>query len=126
MKTRFLSGFLAVVGGGAAIVGCFEPSRKVVAETPRPAISPSPAPSLPLAPQPADNTTTIAAVPTNLSPGISDIAKLSQSNVSENVLLAFVDNYNQPFYASADYILYLNDLGVSEKVVTAIIQHKTP
>jgi hypothetical protein len=134
MKTRFLSGFLAVVGGGVAIVGCFQPTNTVTADTPRvvnapPApvqtapLNPAPAVAAPVAPD--TNVTAVAAVPTSLSPGVTEIAKLFQSNVSEEVLLAYINNYSTPFYATADEILYLNDLGVSDNVVTAVLKHKT-
>lgn len=126
MKTRFLSGFLAVVGGGAAIVGCFEPTKKVSADTPRVVTSPAPTPSpLPQQSVALPEAPAVAAVPTTLSPGVSEVAKLYQSNVSEDVLLAYIKNYSQPFYASADEILYLNDLGVSDNVITAVLQHKS-
>ncbi|MDB6027686.1 MAG: hypothetical protein JWM68_3909 [Verrucomicrobiales bacterium] len=129
MKTRLLSGFLVVLGGGAAIVGCFEPSRKVIAETPPIVASPSPATdnSLSQQPQPVlnqNNATPVATLPTDLSPGVTEIAKLYQSNVSEDVLLAFINNYGWPFNATAEDIVYLNDLGVSDTVVTAVINHK--
>ncbi len=126
MKTRVLSGFLAVVGGGAAIVGCFEPTSKVSAEAPRVVTAP-PTTSNTLT-QPivnASNTPAVAAVPTTLSPGVSEVARLFQSNVSEDVLLAYINNYGQPFYATADEILYLNDLGVSDNVITAVLKHKS-
>src|SRR5262245_25246889 len=108
MKTRFLSGFLAVVGGGVVLVGCAEP-KSVNAETLNVPATPAPAPS-PLAQQQQPTVTqntpapAVAAVPTTLSPGISEVAKLYQSNVSEDVLLGYIRNYGQPFNPTADEI----------------------
>ena len=128
MKTRFLSGFLAVVGGGATIVGCFEPSKKVNAEAPR--VVTTPAPTTATSPLPQQsvssqvNTPAIAAVPPLLSDGVTEIAKLYQSNVGEDVLVAYINNYGPAFNPTADEILYLNDLGVSDNIITALINHK--
>jgi len=131
MKTRLLSGFLAVVGGGATIVGCFEPTSKVSAEAPRVVTTPAPTtpiPTSPLAPQSVSSSQSSApaveAVPATLSPGITEVAKLYQSNVGEEILLAYINNYGPAFNATADEILYLNDLGVSDNVVTAVIKHQ--
>jgi len=56
------------------------------------------------------------------SPALAEIIKLIQSGVDESVVLAFIDNTTTPFDPSADDILYLNDLGVSSKVITALLR----
>jgi hypothetical protein len=59
----------------------------------------------------------------NMSPGLKELAKLVQAGVSEDVLLAYITNSAQPFNLGSDELVYLNDLGVSSKVQTAILQH---
>ena len=58
-----------------------------------------------------------------LSPGLSEVVKLAQAGVGEEVILAYVDKYSGGFNVGADQILYLNDLGVSGTVITSILKH---
>ena len=66
-----------------------------------------------------------AVLPENLkpSPALSEIIKLAQAGVSEEVILAYVTNSARLFGLSADQIVYLNDLGVSTPVITALLHH---
>lgn len=77
---------------------------------------------------PVKTTTNLIAGPTlpdslNLSPPLSDIVKLVQAGVGEEVLLAFVTGTDQPFDAGSAEIIYLHDLGVSATVITALLEH---
>jgi hypothetical protein len=58
-----------------------------------------------------------------LSTPLSDVVKLIQAGVGEDVLMAFIAGAADPFDASSDAIIYLHDLGVSSNVITALIQH---
>lgn len=58
-----------------------------------------------------------------LTPGLSEVVKLAQSGVSEEVLLTYVEKYADAFNLGADQIVYLNDLGVSSTVITAMLKH---
>lgn len=58
------------------------------------------------------------------SPGIAEIVKLAQSSVSEDVMITYVTNSGFKFNPSVDEILYLTDLGVSDRVITSLLQHK--
>lgn len=66
-----------------------------------------------------------AAVPADLSPGLAEVIKLAQGHVSEDVLLAFIKNSGQNYAPTADEIVYLNDLGVSDTVITELL-HRSP
>lgn len=61
---------------------------------------------------------------TNVSnnPQLTDFVKLVQAGVGENVLLAYVTNSPSAFNVSSDDILYLNDLGTPDSVVSAMLQ----
>jgi hypothetical protein len=60
---------------------------------------------------------------TNVSnnPQLTDFVKLVQAGVGETVLLAYVTNSPSAFNVSSDDILYLNDLGTPESVVSAML-----
>ena len=56
-----------------------------------------------------------------VSPGAAEVIRLAQSGVTEEVLLAYVQNSTALFNLSADQILYLKDLGISSEVTTAML-----
>src|SRR5204863_571521 len=56
------------------------------------------------------------------NPHLSEVVKLVQAGVGESVLMAYVTNSATAFNVSSDDVIYLNDLGVPETVVTAMIQ----
>jgi hypothetical protein len=66
------------------------------------------------------------ALPANLSPGLAEIFKLAQARVDENVILAFIHNSNETYSPTADEILYLSDLGLSQTVIAALFKQKPP
>ena len=57
------------------------------------------------------------------SEGLDDVVKLVKSGVGEEILLAYVNASTVAYDLSVDEILYLNDLGVSSKVISEIIGH---
>src|SRR5262245_58341940 len=62
-----------------------------------------------------------AAVPTNLSPAAVEVVKLAESGVGEDVILAYVQNSQDPFNLGTDAVLYLRDLGLSSQAITAML-----
>src|SRR5882724_6163 len=68
-----------------------------------------------------------ADVPDNMKlyPSLKEVVKLVQAGVSEDVIMAYVTREKQPFAIGSDEIVYLNDLGVSTEVLTALMQHDT-
>ncbi len=64
-----------------------------------------------------------AALPgTYVSPWLLDIVKLAQAGIKEDVMLTFVDSAGT-FNLDADQIIFLRDLGVSDAVINAMIEH---
>ncbi|HLP76244.1 MAG TPA: DUF6600 domain-containing protein, partial [Candidatus Paceibacterota bacterium] len=64
-----------------------------------------------------------AQAPTNtISPAAAEIVKLAQSGVDEGVMLTYVTNSARVFNLTSDDLVYLNDVGVSPTVVTAMLQ----
>src|SRR5436190_901935 len=68
-----------------------------------------------------------AEVPDNmkLSPPLKEVVKLVQAGVSEDVIVTYVTREKQAYGIGSDEIVYLNDLGVSTEVLTALMQHDT-
>jgi len=64
--------------------------------------------------------------PANLSPGLVEIIRLAQAHVDENVMLAFIHNSSQTYSPTADEILYLSDLGLSQTVIAALFRQQPP
>jgi hypothetical protein len=127
MNTRNLpvSAWLVAIGAGAVlIIGAF--ARFDPASSPRPVADASTSPP----PLTQDDPPAVAAreptLPSDLSPGLSEIIKLAQAHVEESVILAYVKNSGQVFSPSADEILYLSDLGLSQDVIGAIVRTAPP
>jgi hypothetical protein len=58
-----------------------------------------------------------------VSTGLAEVVRLSQGGLTEDVILAFIEKHPGKFEVGADQILYLNDLGVSPTVITALLKH---
>ena len=58
-----------------------------------------------------------------LSPACGEVLRLSQAGTSQDVILAYVQNASGPFYVGADQIVYLQNNGVSQGVITAMLNH---
>ncbi|MGV3754625.1 MAG: DUF6600 domain-containing protein [Verrucomicrobiota bacterium] len=61
------------------------------------------------------------AIP-NLSPGLAEIIRLAQAKVGEDVLLAYIARSTVAYNPTTEEIIYLHDLGVSDKVVAEIVK----
>ncbi|HVM48182.1 MAG TPA: DUF6600 domain-containing protein [Candidatus Acidoferrum sp.] len=59
----------------------------------------------------------------NISPSASEVVRLAGSGVGDDVLMAYVQNSQTPFDLTADNVLYLRDVGVSQAVITAMLNH---
>ncbi len=58
----------------------------------------------------------------NLSPALTQVVKLIQGGVSQDVVMAYVTNSTDLFNIGSSEILYLHDLGTPAPVITALIQ----
>jgi hypothetical protein len=57
------------------------------------------------------------------SPALEEVLKLAQAGVSQEVMMAYITSSTTFFNVTSDAIVYLNDLGVANDVITALIQH---
>lgn len=62
-----------------------------------------------------------AAAASGLSAGASEVVRLAEAGTTDDVLLAYIQNANSPFSLTADQILYLRDIGVSQPAITAML-----
>jgi len=60
--------------------------------------------------------------PVKLTPAANDVVKLYESMVSEDVLISFAEHSHYPFKLTADQIVYMQDIGVSDAVLNAMIE----
>jgi hypothetical protein len=114
MKTKLSQGWTA---GAVAAILCLSGGRSW---------SIANAQDQPPSPPPTDN-----AVPddsTALPPGVypssplAQVIKLTQSGVSEDVVMAYVANSGSTFNLDPDKIIYLKDIGAPDELVTAMMQ----
>lgn len=63
------------------------------------------------------------SIPENLkfSPGTREVIRMAQAGLSEAVLLTYVEKSSDSFSFGADEILYLNDIGVAQTVIAAMM-----
>src|SRR5262245_36120036 len=70
-------------------------------------------------PQPAESAVQLPA-------DVEDILKLSRAKVHEDVIVAFVQNSGRQFKLTAAEVIELCKQGVSERVLTAMLQPSSP
>src|SRR5437588_12876439 len=70
--------------------------------------------SFPTAAPPPDQGAVIQA---NLSAGAAEVVRLAQSGVTEDVVLAYIQNSQSTFNLAADDVVYLRDVGLSSPVI---------
>ena len=125
MKTSNLAAGLLALGVGIVLfIGAFARFD--------PAGSAHPAAPLPPAPPPLTEANAPAEVagepawPANLSPGLAEIIKLAQAHVDEGIILSYIKNSGQIYSPSAEEILYLADLGLSQNLIAALFKQAPP
>lgn len=70
--------------------------------------------------------TTVASQtsPVQLSYGVPEILKLPRARVSDDTIVAFIENSGRIYSLSAPEIVYLREEGVSDRVVTAMLNQR--
>ena len=62
--------------------------------------------------------------PAKLPYGVEDVLKLSTAQVSENVILTYIQNSGTIYNLNPTDIVYLRDRGVSDTVITAMVDQR--
>ena len=63
------------------------------------------------------------SVPVALPYGVADVIKLAHAGIGDDTLIAFVGSTHSQYGLGATEILYLKEQGVSDRVVTAMLQN---
>jgi len=56
-----------------------------------------------------------------IPPGVQDVIKLSQAGISDEVILTQIKNTGATYNLTADQIIYLKNLGISQTVIKALM-----
>jgi hypothetical protein len=64
----------------------------------------------------------VRTLPSDLSAGLAEIIKMAQAHIPGDTILAYLQNSGQTYSPTADEILYLTDLGVSDRVIAALLK----
>lgn len=60
-----------------------------------------------------------------LPPPVQEVIRLAQTTLGENVLISYVEGISEPFKLSADQLIYLNDLGVTDPVIQSLLKRES-
>jgi hypothetical protein len=75
-----------------------------------------------------DSSTTAVAsqsAPVQLSPAVSQVLQLAQAKVSDGTIVAYIQNSGTIYGLDASQIVYLRQQGVSDTVVTTMLNQRT-
>ena len=105
MKTNYFQTMVAVL----AVTGLTFSGASALAQG-SPAANPA---------QPA----TVGAPAPQLTYGAAEIVKLAQAKVGDDTIITFINHSADGYGLNADQIIYLRQRGVSDAVLTAMLQH---
>src|ERR1019366_5418773 len=112
MKSRILCKPMAAL---AVMVLCSQTAPVLLAQdsTPAPASAEAVAPA-----------STSETHPVQLSPGVQDVLRLGRAHVGDEAITAFISNSLRTYHLSVSEILYLREQGVSDQVLTAMLNSR--
>jgi uncharacterized membrane protein YgcG len=67
---------------------------------------------------------TVAVDPGKLAYGVADVAKLSRAQVSEDVIITYIQNSGNVYNLGPNEIVYLRDQGVTDRVLNTMLDQK--
>jgi len=73
---------------------------------------------------PAASVAVTTAAPAKLPYGVADVVKLTQAQVSEDIILNYVQNSGTIYNLGPQDLVYLKNTGVSDKVVYAMLENR--
>src|SRR5580698_11052483 len=65
---------------------------------------------------------TTSAAPSDLSPDVQEVLTLSRQHMDDSVITNYIFSTGKAYKLSADDIIYLNGQGVSQPVISALLQ----
>jgi len=67
-----------------------------------------------------------ATAPADLPPAAQEVVKLAQSHLGDDVITSYIKNANASYSLSADDIVYLKTQGVSQNIISLMLQRAAP
>lgn len=118
MKTRtwFRLVLTASLAAGIFASGC---ANKTDTKTAEASPESAPVPAVTGVSEPVQKVPPLAP---QFSPGIQEVVTLVQASVEESVILAYIDSSRVAYAPTADEIVYLNDIGLSANVISALMR----
>src|SRR5260370_15265943 len=115
MKTSFdRAGFLLTVGGRSCLATPALFAADTISGNAAAAALPQPAVA-------AETPAATPAAPAKLPYGVEDVLKLSRAQISEDIILNYVQNSGTSYNLGAQDVIYLRNQGVSDRVVNAML-----
>ncbi len=74
--------------------------------------------------QTATNALALPQPPPELPAPVQDVVQLAQNTLGEQVLVDFVATIETPYSLTAEHVIYLKDLGVSETVIASLLKRQ--
>src|SRR5215471_8464742 len=68
----------------------------------------------------------IAPTPVNLPPVPTEVLRMSQAGMGDEVIISYIQKSDNPYTLDADQIIYLHDLGISSEVLNTLVNHVGP
>ena len=62
---------------------------------------------------------------TRLSTNVTEVVRLVESDVEDEVALAYIENSQTPFELSAEHVIYLKDIGINAPLIAAMLRQDT-
>jgi hypothetical protein len=108
MKTNFLKNLLAGLAAGVLALGASPATAQdsSAATSVQPAVATAPAPQL--------------------AYGVPQILQMAQANVGNDTIVAYIKNSGTSYGLNADQIIYLKQQGVSDTVITTMLNQPKP
>jgi hypothetical protein len=74
----------------------------------------------------APTVTEKSATQAQLLPGVADVLKLTRAQIGDDTIVAFVKSSKTAYYLKANEVVYLREQGVSDRVITAMLNQPRP
>ena len=111
---------LTVAVGAVGVTG----ATWVLAQESSPATGSPPSAAQPAVPGPAPQAAVASQNTPQLSYGMAEVMKLLQAKISDPTILAYIQNSRTAYNLSASEVVYLKQQGVSDAVLTAMLNQR--
>jgi len=125
MKTRSLQSLALTLTTIAAVTLLAAKAVGQDSTTSTTAVTTTPAAAQPAATTPAAQPAATGQAAPQLSYGVPEVVQLAHANVSEDVIVNYVQNSGNAYGLDANQILYLKQQGVSDRIVNTMLDQRS-